>query len=138
MTINQFSFESSPSGVAVTKYVTLYRRSGLPEFEVSKPLDLFPSTPPTGPWPYPVRAGVYLIYSASFDLLYVGKAQYLGERLSQHFGSGEICVIRGKWTHQPPRYVINIAVPTDMPFEAPALEAFLIGELQPSDNSYGK
>ena len=147
--MSQFSFESSPGGDAVTKYMTRYRHSDVPPFEVAAPLDLFPSqTVPAGftpqltwehPWPFGDRAGVYFVYSASFDLLYVGTAQYLGARLSQHFirnGEKE-CVIREKWSQQP-RFVINIAVPTDMAFEAAALEGFLIGELQPPDNVKGK
>src|SRR5688572_20785944 len=112
--MSQFSFESSPGGKALAKYVSRYRRSDLPPFGVAAPLDLFPSQPvPAGytppltwehPWPFGDRAGVYFIYSALFDLLYVGKAQYLGARLSQHFGSGKVCVIRERWT-QPPRFV---------------------------------
>jgi len=147
--MSQFSFEPFPGGDAVTKYVTRYRRSDLPALEASPPLDLFPLQPvPAGftpqlawehPWPLRDHAGVYLVYSVSFVLLYIGTAQCLGARLSQHFiGNGEKeCIIREKWSQQP-RFVINVAVPRDMPFEALALEGFLIGELQPPDNVKGK
>jgi hypothetical protein len=39
---------------------------------------------------------------------------------------------------QPPRFFYAVAVPEQMPFEAPALEEFLIGRLQPPDNSVGR
>ena len=46
-------------------------------------------------------------------------------------------MILENWSSRP-RYVINVAVPADMAFEAAALETFLIYELQPSDNTHGK
>ena len=149
--MSEFSLKPFPCGDKVTnaftKFLTRYWPSGVPAPDVAQALDLFPSQPvPAGftpqktwkdPWPFNDRAGVYLIYSAEFDLLYVGTAQYLGARLSGHFGSGKDCVPRGKWS-KPPRFVISIAVPEDVPFEAPALEGFLIGELGPPDNFKGK
>ncbi|MGO9246549.1 MAG: GIY-YIG nuclease family protein [Verrucomicrobiia bacterium] len=153
--MSQFSFKPFPGDdavtvtKAVTRYETRYRRSDVPPLEFAGPLDLFPSQAvPAGvtpestwkqPWPFIDRAGVYLVYSVSLKLLYVGTAQHLGARLSQHFiGNGEEeCIIREKWNQQP-RFVFNIAVPRDMPFEASGLEAFLIGELQPLENVKGK
>lgn len=147
--MSKFSFEPFPGGESITEYVTRYRRPDVPPFETAPPLDLFPSQPgPVGfapkltwkdPWPLHDRAGVYLVYSASFKLLYVGTSQYLASRLSAHFPgtADKECVIWEKWT-EPPRYVINVAVPREMPFEAPALEAFLIRALRPPDNVMGK
>ena len=135
-------------GDAVTEYEDRYRRSDVPPLEVAPPLDLFPSlptldgfTPPLRwehPWPFGDRAGVYLVYSNSFDLIYVGKAQRLTSRLYDYFGEGDVCEVRHNNWPQPPRFVINIAVPSNMTFEAPALEAYLIRELQPIRNISGK
>lgn len=147
MLLSEFSFGRFHGGEATNEYVTRYRRSDVPPLEALGPLDLFPSQPALGditppftwenPWPFGDRAGVYFVYSASFDLLYVGSSQRLGARLSYHFTAGHECVIWETWS-QPPRYIINVAVPVDMPFEAPALELYLIRTLQPPDNTHGK
>jgi hypothetical protein len=34
--------------------------------------------------------------------------------------------------------MLTIAVPESMPFEAPALEEFLVGRLEPTNNSVGR
>jgi len=146
--MSQFSFDPFPGGEAVTDYATRYRRTDVPPLEVAPPLDLFPSQPTTGnytpqftwadPWPFGDRAGVYLIYSASFDLSYVGTAQRLSSRLSQHFYGRDCCVFHENFGPQSPRFVINIAVPVNMRFEAPALEAYLIEKLKPVGNVKGK
>jgi hypothetical protein len=60
----------------------------------------------------------------------------LGYRLWEHFGGGPDCVLKQNWS-QSPRFAINIAVPADMPFEAPALEEYLIRKLKPSGNTCG-
>jgi excinuclease UvrABC nuclease subunit len=76
---------------------------------------------------------------------YVGKASMgncIGSRLSSYFGyeseTDRRCKIyhREGWTEKP-RYVMCVAVPEDSPFEAPALEEFLIRELAPPDNKRG-
>jgi hypothetical protein len=137
-------------GDALAEYVSRYRRADLPPLEVGMPLDLFPALPiPAGispqltwknPWPFGDRAGVYLIYSDSFELLYIGKASMnrsLGYRLYDYFGGGPTCILKSDSWKQAPRFVVNIAVPTEMPFEAPALEEFLIRKLNPSTNVCG-
>jgi len=135
----------------VIQFASRHRRSDFPPLEVSGPVDLFPSLPlPAGispqgkwtdpQWPFAERAGVYLIYSESFELLYIGKSsmnQCLGKRLWRHFGGGETCVPNDAWP-QAPRFVVNIAVPQEMPFEAPALEEYLIKKLQPLLNTVGR
>ena len=146
--MTQFSFSPFRGGEAVTEYATRYRRSDVPPLEAGTPLDLFPSEPAPAdfiqqltwehPWPFGDRAGVYLIYSEAFELLYVGKAQHLGSRLYTYFRAGDACVVQHEFWPQRPRFVINIAVPADMPFEAPALEAYLIRALQPVCNVSGK
>lgn len=146
--MSRFLPERFPGEDAIAMYASRYRRSDVGALEVRGPLDLFPSEPSPAyvssalswehPWPLGERAGVYLIYSDLLDLLYIGKAQPLGARLSQHFGAGRACVPRENFWTKRPRFVINIAVPLDMPFEAPALEAYLIDALGPPYNVYGK
>lgn len=149
--MDQRSFGPLTGYDAVTEFASRHRHSGFPPLEASGPLDLFPSLPlPAGitpqgrwtdpQWPFTERAGVYLIYSESFELLYIGKSsmkQCLGKRLWRHFGGGETCVPNDVWP-QTPRFVVNIAVPDEMPFEAPALEEYLIKKLQPLLNTVGR
>ena len=84
---------------------------------------------------------MYLIYSDTFELLYVGKASMgscLGKRLYTYFGAAQECVLKHTTWTQSPRFMLTIAVPESMPFEAPALEEFLIGRLEPTNNSVGR
>jgi hypothetical protein len=135
---------------ALSEYISRYRRSDLPPVEVSEPLDLYPSLPApanfspkvtwANPWPFGDRAGLYLIYNGSLELLYIGKASMsrcLGNRLWEYFGCGAACAPKAEWL-KPARFVITIAVPKEMPFEAPAIEEFLIRKLKPKSNGTGK
>jgi hypothetical protein len=136
---------------AIDEYNTGFRRADFPALEISGLYDLFPSKPHSlakpaeHNWPvrYPSdqRAGVYLIYSDTFELLYVGKASMgscLGKRLYTYFGAAQECVLKHTTWTQSPRFMLTIAVPESMPFEAPALEEFLIGRLEPTNNSVGR
>jgi hypothetical protein len=127
-------------------YVSTYRREGLPPFEISKPFDLLPNIPPKidfnveltwrDPWPFGPRAGVYFVYAENGELIYIGKANVLGNRFYTYFGAGSECVYKESWG-TPPRYIRAVAVPIDMPFEALALEAYLISKLKPKHNTLG-
>lgn len=149
MNQSPFSFHPFRGGEAVTEYVHSFRRSDLPPIQAGAPLDLYPSRPESAlfprqltwddPWPYGDRAGVYLLYDEALNLLYVGKASMnrrLGQRLYEYFGGGEVCHPRLDWL-RPARYVIIVAMPAEFPFEAPALEEFLIRRLQPKLNGVG-
>ena len=143
--MSQFLLDPFPGGDAVADYVARCRRSDFPPLDIAPPIDLFPEQPTStnfsapftwkDSWTHNKKAGVYLIYSASFELLYIGTAQQLGARLSQHFGSGSHCRVPDYFSAMSPRYVINIAVPTGMAFEAPSLKAYLIDALQPVGNT---
>ena len=143
----------TPTTDAIADYTAKYRRPEFPPFEVSGLYDLFPAkphtcaTPPTHSWPVPYpfdqRAGTYLIYSESLELLYVGKASMgscIGKRLWTyfHYAADQECTLKHSTWTQPPRFLLIVAAPEGMPFEAPALEEFLIGRLQPSNNSVGR
>ncbi len=143
---------------SLRKYHEEFRRPGLPELDIS---GIYVLTPPeeagaplhiAGKWPdqYPnsEKRGVYIVFGEGYKLLYVGKASAKGcmhERLGKYFqynnrkdkffrivAPGKRSGLRS-WT-SPPKYVVTIAVPDMMSFEAPALEEYLIPLLQPPDN----
>lgn len=143
-------FLASPAGNALLEYETHYRHPAQPAFEVGAVVHLFPTELSltetdgishwTSPWPHAERAGVYLIYSASLELLYIGKSsmgQSLGRRLYCHFGGGDTYVLNGNGWGENPQFVVNVAVPITSPFEAPAFEEFLISKLSPKLNVHG-
>ncbi len=88
------------------------------------------------------RAGVYFVFDESERLLYVGMSETnVQSRLGRYFGyengrSGpcKIKDITPAWKTRP-RYVRTIAVAKS--WEAPILERFLIGVLQPLENTRG-
>jgi hypothetical protein len=138
---------------AIEDFTDKYRRHDFPPLEISNLYDLFPSalhsldTAPPDVWPAPYpfdqRTGVYFIFSESFELLYVGKSSMsscIGKRLWTyfHYAPGQVCVLKHSTWTQNPRFLITVAVPETTPFEAPALEEFLIGRLQPTNNKVGR
>jgi len=140
----------SKVSAAIAAYSSKYRAPGLPHIEVSNPVALFPDAPQQielgahttwkDPWPFATRPGVYIMYSSSLDLIYIGKASMkrcIGQRLYEYFGDGPECIIK-KEKLGSARVVVIAAVPKDMPFEAPALEEYLINLLQPPQNDLGK
>lgn len=94
-------------------------------------------------YPYAEYPGVYAIFNFSGELLRLGKSSCnstLGARLStyykwdkveyigvpKHIGYEDVIIIR------------TIKFPKDRAFEAPALEEFLIGKLNPRFNTLGR
>ncbi|MGI9228377.1 MAG: GIY-YIG nuclease family protein [Gammaproteobacteria bacterium] len=136
---------------AVDRYIEKYRRTDVPSLSIGQLYDLKPDDATHGPgwpdeWPNSERAGVYAIFDEDRQLLYVGKASmsnYLYARLGEHFYSDEnrSCRIRKqKWKEWKfiPKYVLTVGVPDTMKFEAPAIEEYLIWELNPTYNGQGK
>jgi len=131
-------------------YCAQLRRNDWPELKPSEFYDLFPSIDPSisdSAWPdtYPhvEKPGVYIIFDSEQCVLYIGKASWsssFGARLSTYFGFGKSneCVLRKphswKGNH---RFLVVIPMSEKLKFEAPALEEYLITELQPKDNSIG-
>jgi hypothetical protein len=132
--------------VALKEYQETYRHPNLPHLECSELYALFPEeTTPLAKtywpatWPHCGRAGVYLIYTKTGKLLYVGKAWVIGRRLSNYFqyeGQTKTCRIVDDW-RESPMYVAVVAVPNESVFEAAALEEFLIRKLGPCENKRG-
>ena len=124
----------------VREYQDRYRSPSLARFDISGRYSLDRSEKPNddlhwpNKYPHSDRAGVYLIFDEGMVLLYVGKASMgscIGARLGSYFGYApdkETCQPRHEWKKGQPRYIIAVAVPEDSPFEAPALEEFLIRE----------
>lgn len=137
---------------AIASYKRRYRKGGLPPLCIGGVYDLFPHLksrslsskvgwPDT--WPNWERAGVYMFFTSTGKLLYVGKSSMnssIAARLSAHFKYGKDyrCVIKNDGWTKKPRFVVTIGVPESMPFEAPAMEEFLIGALHPIDNMVGR
>lgn len=125
---------------AVANYQNTYRHPNLRPLVVSGLYALFPDETPSfptefswekHPWPGARHPGVYLIFDADVDLRYIGCANVLGRRLNDYFkyisGRGSVCrVVHTGW-RSPPRFVATITV--EKPFEAGALEEYLIGKL---------
>ena len=87
--------------------------------------------------------GCYAFYDEQGTLLYVGKASMahnLGSRVASYFrrdNTAGVTIPRHVgWKALPPRYVQTI--PVRKPYEAPSLEEYLIGKLDPPDNTRGR
>ena len=126
----------------IDEYQALYHSEKLKPLEISDEYDLFPAKEGdsiNNGWPntYPnsERQGIYLILSENHKLLYVGKASMgntIGGRLGSYFmydDDRKSCKIRHTWTKKP-KYIITVAVPMEAPFEAPALEEYLISSFK--------
>jgi hypothetical protein len=134
---------------ALREFKAKYRRTDFPDLEPSGLYALYPdeakgvSSDWDEEWPSSKDAGVYLIFDSGLLLLYIGKASMndcIGVRLSEHLPCDKItkkCNVDG-WSHEKPMYVATVAVPTDIKFEAAALEEYLIGKLSPSYNVQGR
>ena len=139
-----------PNREALQEYCGKFRRADLPDLRLSGIYDLFPNefrssgVESSWPdkWPNSEEAGVYFIFGLGGSLLYVGKASMsdcIGGRLSNYFGADKAtgqCRVRHEWSTGP-RYVATLAVAQNMPFEAAALEEFLIQRLPTTDNTRG-
>jgi len=137
----------------ISDYCILYRKEGLPPIQespvyilnenyVGEQCDSDARWPQA--YPHAGNRGVYAIFGVD-GLLYIGKASIgtIGERLSsyfQYFKNREGFKTNPQHTWSaPPTHVVVWAVPDDMPFEASALEEFLIGSFKGnlSDNRIG-
>lgn len=136
----------------VKDYVGTFRKSGMDEFEISEPYNLFPKEAKTIPtqlqwpdtWPNSGKAGVYAIFSTDGSIVYIGKSSmnsFLGARLSNYFGYApdkKSCMIKGGDWSIHPEFIVTIGVPDSMTWEAPALEEYLIQQLNPELNKQGR
>ena len=135
---------------ALAWYVENFRKPGLRKLEISDLYDLFPPSYDEkapkqwpAPWPNNDSAGVYFVFDENQLLVYIGKSSMsssVGFRLSAYFGfdAERRCRIKHpqSWNGTP-RYVATIGMEKKYRFEAPALEEYLIAELDTTDNKAG-
>lgn len=64
-------------------------------------------------WPFCGHAGVYLVINSHNDVIYIGEAKEIGNRLSDHFvGDADNCVVsKDNWLN--PACVIVVKMPDD-------------------------
>jgi hypothetical protein len=128
---------------ALVNYHKEWRHPRLTPLHVSGIYDLFPNRPTTfnvqhrwhqkEAWPNADFPGVYFVFDANLNLLYVGQSSKMGRRLSQWFkGSVHCDHIHGSWKTDP-RFVAT--VPVARHFEALALEGHLIDLYGPPENT---
>jgi len=109
----------------VTFYEKTYRHPDLAPFDFINPVKLGenPICPPKA-----ARSGVYIIFSGK-ELLYIGKSssknKAIWHRIVDHIYSNR----KSKWYAEATHFV-GWAVLDDSPFEASALEEFLIFKLR--------
>ena len=128
----------------VEQYHKEWRHPRLEPLVCSDMYSLFPEKTMESPtvlnwpaqWPNDDRPGVYLIFGAQRQLLYIGKSQWLGRRLTSYFGwnngRNSACrVVHSSW-RTAPTFVATTAVAES--FEAAALEEFLIARVNPEEN----
>lgn len=138
---------------ALDVYHASYRNPNLPRLQVSPPYDCFPNakshcdTAVAGEWPdyWPNcnSPGVYLFLDKDLqEILYIGKVswhQTFGKRFYDWFqnekDTGRCKVHKDVYWQHDQRYIATI--PVSHAFEAPSLEEYLIGELEPLENDQG-
>lgn len=133
----EFEWGAATLESKVAEYCNRYCIS--PVFKISEPLDVERDL--TAQYPNSDSAGCYAIYTASDELLYIGKASnkhVMGFRLGAiwHLNADKTAYIpRGDWGGKKPQIIRTI--PVREPYEAPSLEEFLIRELRPPCNTIG-
>ena len=136
---------------AIKVYQKSFRNETMGKYEPSKLYDLFPELGKPNclvehnwpqKWPHLDNAGIYALLSENLEVLYIGKASMnhgIGYRLSSYCSYVEgtkKCKLNDEWEGKP-RYVYSVAVPDQTKFEAPALEEYLIKEIQTANNKAG-
>jgi hypothetical protein len=130
--------------VLIEVYEKKYRNPDLTKYVISGLYDLYPDSETEyeiekswpNPWANSGNAGVYLFLNKNLEIVYIGKSNHLGYRLSNYFSYDENkkCKIKHTWKSEP-RFVITIAVPDDSKFECSSLEEFLLSKIATTDNT---
>lgn len=135
----------------VAEYCSRYRHPDMADFSSGPLYDLFPERESgafraeyrwNDTWPSNGKAGIYAFLDADGRVVYIGKSSMkssVSARLSSYcqYGPSKTCKLKQDQWKVPPRYVWIVGVPTETPFEAAALEEFLIREISTSDNVNG-
>jgi hypothetical protein len=104
---------------------------------ISDPFDILTDYRST--WPNNELAGVYLFFSESHELLYVGKSSFLGRRFMEHFrySPDRLHGVPVSLEAVGTRYIISIGLREGYEWLAPSLEEYLIQTLRPPRNKEG-
>ena len=91
-------------------------------------------------WPDNGLPGIYIFADENKKVLYIGKSsKSISNRLSAYWCKGDNGETKSKdQKSENVRYVYTIGIPCDRAFEAPSIEEFLIGEVQPERNTNSK
>lgn len=122
------------------KLVEQYNKKYLTDFSLGEPYNLYPKSRNEfgfyGTWPSCEKGGVYLILDENKNVIYVGETNAYGRRFKYYFDKDAdgCCVLNQHWKGNP-HYIITLEAPADALYERLSLEAFLIKELEPIDNT---
>ena len=102
--------------------------------------DMVEVTDESASWPHADSPGVYVMLDQDLNLLYIGKASCganIGSRLGKYFDkTGRTRLGMEKFANV--KFVSALHLPSDRAFEAPAIEEYLISQLNPPLNVVGK
>ncbi len=111
-----------------------YPRPGLEPLAISRRCNVLDVT---DQWPDAEKPGVYVFFSESGDVEYVGKtscSQHLGRRIRHYF---DAVGVPKNWQSERSTNFVVVALPREHAFEAGAIEEFLIQGLNPPRNKNG-
>lgn len=125
---------------ALDEFNAKFPRPNMGALELKGPYDI--GTDFCNPYPNAYLPGIYVIFHRNGSILRIGKASCnstITSRLSGYFKWG---ALDSEGTHKHPGYeeariLYTIGVPKDRAFEAPAVEEYLIGRLNPPYNKNG-
>jgi hypothetical protein len=124
----------------VKEFHAKFTRPGIDELVISGPYDLKVDWP--NAWPCGGQAGVYALADEAGEVKYIGKASCnatIGARFGSywHYDENRDAKPQYEWLNSI-RYVYVIGMPEGHEFEAPAIEEYLVSNLNPSLNVVGK
>lgn len=136
-------------GLELVEYYKLhFRNTNMQDYEISPIYDLFPninSKEEHQKWPQEFlhngRYGIYFILDEEYTIIYIGKANNIGQRLNSYFkydSNKKGCEIISEYWTKNPRFILTVAVPNSTWFECLSLEEYLIWEISPIDNKRSK
>ncbi|OYP56262.1 hypothetical protein CIK99_09720 [Prevotella sp. P5-92] len=91
------------------------------------------------PWHNGSSPGVYILLNSNKEVIYIGEAVTIGKRLGDYFCYDENnnCMIR-EVSKKDSKFVVSFALEEEEHYMRFSLEQYLIGELNPPLNKYGR
>lgn len=125
----------------VYKLVELYNKKYSTKFKLGEPYNLYPNDENEygfyREWPSNGKGGVYLILDKNKEVIYVGETNSFGRRFASYFTPDvdRRCIVKSEYWKGTPHYIITLEAPDEALYERLSLEAYLIKELEPIDNT---